>query len=104
MIGKRVYYINQMKKAVYSGILYSQSIAETGYIMNIIRVIRGGKKISERVEDALTFSEKELAYEKLEKIKPLIDKAIELTDKYNEKIKVLREKIIGKPNKSFMEE
>lgn len=104
MIGDRVFYINQMNKSVCSGILQCQAIADTGYLMNTICIGKGEKQRAERVEAVLTFAKKEDAIERLFETKPLIDKAIEITDWYNKDIQLLREDIIGKPQyKDFME-
>ena len=93
MLGKKVYFIDMKTRAVSEGVILSQIISQSGYLVNII-VDAGGKH---SIEKLLVFETKEEAESRLADVLSIKDAMDAKLEEDKKVLDTMREQVIGKP-------
>ena len=93
MLGKTVYFCDLKDRMVREGVVLSQIISQSGYVVSIIK----SEVRSHTVEQRLIFKEKEKAEERLPMLLSIKDEMDRREKRHNECMDKMRIRVIGKP-------
>jgi len=100
-LGKKYYYVNQEALSVEVNVLLSHSIeSHSKYGICVFKV---GEEEYYKVEDVLVFDTKGQAEKRLGEVRNIIIKANAVGKELNEKLRLARENVIGKPEYAEIE-
>lgn len=93
MLGQKVFFIDMKSRSVKEGVILSEIISQSGYVVHII-VDEEGKH---NVESLLIFQSKEDADKRLPEVLAIKDMMDEKAKELEKTLDTMREQVIGKP-------